>query len=197
MTYRMTYRLTLSRSMYMCIGGISTMVNVIFLHAPFLKNAFEKEMSILLEEALAPAVRLHMYPKSIIDVFVHVLQFDASPSTLAAAITAASIAIADAGIEMRDIVIGSVVQQRGQHWMVDPDSTEVCDNEACLLVAALPAFNEITHLRAVGGRHGLSASELVQVSFALSFHFGLFLIREPKQVSKRLLNCIPCVRIVY
>jgi exosome complex component MTR3 len=62
-----------------------------------------------LVQALTPAVRLDLLPKSSIDVYVNVLENDGTSSTLAAAISAASVALADAGIEMYDQVAASSI----------------------------------------------------------------------------------------
>jgi len=55
-----------------------------------------------MSEALSVAIRLEKYPKSSIDIFVIVLQDDGG--AFAAAINCASLALADAGIEMFDLV---------------------------------------------------------------------------------------------
>lgn len=53
---------------------------------------------------MTPAVRLELLPKSAIDVYITVLENYGTSSCLAAAIIAASTALADAGIEMLDQV---------------------------------------------------------------------------------------------
>lgn len=60
-------------------------------------------------QALTPAIRLDLVPKSSIDVYVNVLENDGTSSSLAAAISAASVALADAGIEMYDQVAASSI----------------------------------------------------------------------------------------
>lgn len=60
------------------------------------------ELSMVIKNALLPAIFIRDYPNSAIDVFVSILQADAG--TRCAAISAASIALADAGIAMRDLV---------------------------------------------------------------------------------------------
>ena len=62
----------------------------------------EVEISKVMREALEPALILEDYPRAAIDVFVEVLQADGG--SRCAGIAAASIALADAGINMRDIV---------------------------------------------------------------------------------------------
>lgn len=68
------------------------------------QDAEEKGLSNTLVQALTPAVRLELLPKSVIDVYITVLENDGTSSCLAAAIIAASTALADAGIEMLDQV---------------------------------------------------------------------------------------------
>ena len=72
------------------------------------KNSREKEFSRLLEQALGPAILFNL-PQSFIDIYVTVLEADGIASSLALAITCASMALIDAGVEMYDIVVGSAI----------------------------------------------------------------------------------------
>src|SRR4030066_1371403 len=63
----------------------------------------EVELSKVIRESLEPSVFVDLYPRTGIDVFIEILQADGG--TRCAAITAASLAIADAGIPMRDLVV--------------------------------------------------------------------------------------------
>ena len=74
----------------------------------FIKNNQEKEFSRLLEQAIRPAI-LFNNSKSFLDVYVTVLEADGVASSLALAITCASMALVDAGVEMSDVVIGSAI----------------------------------------------------------------------------------------
>jgi exosome complex component RRP41 len=60
------------------------------------------EISKVIGEALSNAVFMEDYPKTATDIFMEILQ--ANASTRCAALNAASMALADAGIPMRDIV---------------------------------------------------------------------------------------------
>ncbi len=62
----------------------------------------EIEISKVIKEALEPAIMLEKFPRTAVDVFIEVLQADGG--TRCAALTAASVALADAGIPMRDMV---------------------------------------------------------------------------------------------
>ena len=70
----------------------------------------EVEISKVMRESLEPALILEDYPRAAIDVFVEVLQADGG--SRCAGITAASLALADAGINMRDIVADHALQAK-------------------------------------------------------------------------------------
>src|SRR5919205_3677643 len=62
----------------------------------------ETEISKVMREALEPALMLEDYPRAAIDVYVEVLQSDGG--SRCACNTSTNIALADAGINMRDLV---------------------------------------------------------------------------------------------
>lgn len=68
-----------------------------------------QEISMVMEQSLAPVVDLLAFPNSVVDIFVELPQTDAG--TRCAAISAASIALADAGIPMKDMVSSVAVGQ--------------------------------------------------------------------------------------
>ncbi|XP_068169586.1 exosome complex component MTR3 [Antennarius striatus] len=115
----------------------------------------DKDLSLMLHESLQPAVCLHKYPRSQIEVNVMVLED--SGSVLAHAITCASLALADAGIEMYDLVIGCSIRQNGVSYVVDPLYTEETgcssvsgENQGGVTVAFLPSLNQISGLQSNG-----------------------------------------------
>ncbi len=61
-----------------------------------------RELGMVIQKALVPVLNLEQYPNAVIDVFVELLQTDAG--TRCAGITAAALALADAGIPMKDLV---------------------------------------------------------------------------------------------
>jgi len=60
------------------------------------------EISKVLNEALSNVIFFEEYPKTVIDVFVEILQADAS--TRCAGLNAASLALADAGVPMKNLI---------------------------------------------------------------------------------------------
>lgn len=82
----------------------------------------ERELSSSLQRSLACVVRLENYPKSRIDVSAFVLEDGGG--AFAAVLTAASLALADAGVEMTDMMAGSTVSVIGKQLVVDPSAKE-------------------------------------------------------------------------
>ncbi|MEK6950511.1 MAG: exosome complex exonuclease Rrp41 [Nanoarchaeota archaeon] len=73
------------------------------------QNRRAQEISMVMASALNPVIDLSAFPNAVVDVFVDLPQTDAG--TRCAAISAAAIALADAGIPMKDIVSSVAVGQ--------------------------------------------------------------------------------------
>ncbi|WBW72362.1 exosome subunit Mtr3 [Schizosaccharomyces osmophilus] len=115
------------------------------------QSAEEKDYGFLLETALSPSILLHLYPKSSIDVYVQILESDGTMATLAAAITCASAAIADANIECIDLVTGVslLYKIQGPEYWVDPDFMDECGRPrpyGSLVVGHMAALGHITQV---------------------------------------------------
>jgi len=114
----------------------------------------DKEASLIVQEALMPAIRLDKFPKARIDVFLMILEDDGC--AMSTAISCASLALSNAAVEMFDLVVGSTIRQHCDIRMVDPDSTEeyksqkfeaaseMLLNSGCVTVALLPSLNQIS-----------------------------------------------------
>lgn len=106
------------------------------------------ELSKIIGEALSNVVFLEYFPRASIDVFIEVLQADAG--TRVAGITAASLALADAGIPMRDLVVGCSAGKIDGHIVLDLCKEEDNYGEADLPMAVLPRTKEIVLLQMDG-----------------------------------------------
>ncbi|HMK53277.1 MAG TPA: exosome complex exonuclease Rrp41 [Methanobacteriaceae archaeon] len=106
------------------------------------------EISKLTSEALAPAVFLEKFPRSSIDIFIEVLQ--AEGGTRCAGITAASVALADAGIPMRDMVVACAAGKANDQVIMDLSEWEDKEGQADVPVAIMPRTGEITLLQMDG-----------------------------------------------
>jgi len=103
-----------------------------------------KEATMLITQALEQCILLSKYPKSAIDIHVFVLESDGG--ALSTAVTCASLALADAGIELLDMVAACTVVRKGDKIMIDPSHEEEDSADASLLVAFMPSLDEVTHL---------------------------------------------------
>ncbi|XP_037085484.1 exosome complex component MTR3-like [Pollicipes pollicipes] len=116
----------------------------------------ERELSQTLRTAVEPAVCLHEFPKSNVDVFVYVLQDDGG--ALAAAVVAVSAALADASVPMYDLVAAAALRHTAGRDLLDPDSGELAPRTAAepsaehgdVTVGYMPQLQQVTCLYSEG-----------------------------------------------
>jgi exosome complex component RRP41 len=106
------------------------------------------ELSKVIREAIEPAIFLEYYPRTAIQVYIEILQADGG--TRCAGITTASLALADAGIPMRDLVVACAAGKADGKLIVDLMDTEDKIGEADVPVAFMPNLNAITLLQMDG-----------------------------------------------
>lgn len=108
----------------------------------------EVEISKVMREALEPALMLEDYPRAAIDVYVEVLQADGG--SRCAGISAASVALADAGINMRDLVAACAAGKVDDKIVLDINDTEDKEGGADMPIAYTPHLDEVTLLQLDG-----------------------------------------------
>src|SRR5918912_3936435 len=108
----------------------------------------EIEISKVMREALEPALMLEDYPRAAIDVYVEVLQADGG--SRCAGISAASVALADAGINMRDIVAVCAAGKVDDKIVIDINDTEDKEGGADMPIAYMPHLDEVPLLQLDG-----------------------------------------------
>jgi exosome complex component RRP41 len=108
----------------------------------------EVELSKVIRESLEPSVFVELYPRTGIDVFVEVLQADGG--TRCASITAASLAIADAGVPLRDLVVACAAGKVDDTVVLDLMDTEDKVGVADVPVAYMPSLDAVTLLQMDG-----------------------------------------------
>jgi len=94
------------------------------------------EVSKVSREALENQIFTEYFPKSAIDIFVEVLQADAGTRT--AALNAASVALADAGIPMRSLVSACAVGKVDDTLVLDLNKNEDNYGQADVPIAMTP-----------------------------------------------------------
>lgn len=137
----------------------------------------EIEISKVIRESLEPALMLEDYPRTAIDVYVEILQSDGG--SRCASICAASVALADAGINMRDLVVGCAAGKVAGQVVLDVDDTEDKEGQADLPIAIMPSTNQVTLLQLDG--------QLNDEEFSKAFNWALEGCRKVYQLQRQAL----------
>lgn len=108
----------------------------------------DNEISMVMRYALEPAVFLERYPRSVIDVYAEVLEADGGTRT--ASINAATVALVDAGIPMRDLVSSCAAGKIDDMLVLDLGDYEDKEGQADVPVAYMPKLGKVTLLQMDG-----------------------------------------------
>jgi len=100
-----------------------------------------REISKVISEALAKIVLTERFPRASIDVNIEILEAEAG--TRCAGLTAAGVALADAGIPMRDIPVACAAGKIENQIVLDLGKEEDNHGDADLPIAISPRTNEI------------------------------------------------------
>lgn len=106
------------------------------------------EISKVISEALESVIFTEQFPRAVIDVFIEVLEADAG--TRVAGLTAASVALADAGIPMKSLVTSCAAGKIEDTVVLDLGKLEDNIGQADLPIAILPTTGEIVLLQMDG-----------------------------------------------
>ena len=106
------------------------------------------EISKVISEALESAIMVEQFPRAQIDIFIEVMQADAG--TRIAGLTAAAVAVASAGIPMRDLVTGCTAGKVDGHIVLDLCKEEDNFGQADLPIAVLPKSGKVVLMQMDG-----------------------------------------------
>lgn len=123
----------------------------------------EVEISKVIRTALEPVVILERFPRTTIDVYIEVLQADGS--TRVTGITAASLALADAGIPMRDLLVGVSVGKVSGTIVVDLNQLEDQYGEGDMPLAIMYGRGLITLMQADGEWTTTEVNQALDLAF--------------------------------
>ncbi|THH16345.1 hypothetical protein EW146_g4269 [Bondarzewia mesenterica] len=115
-----------------------------------LRDAEDRSVAVLVQQALTPSVRLELLPKSVIDIFITVVESDGTDGCVAAASVAASTALADAGIELFGLVVSCSASFMGREIWLDPTEEEAQRADGSLIYACIPALGTVTNVWQAG-----------------------------------------------
>jgi exosome complex component RRP41 len=100
-----------------------------------------QEYALLIQDTLEATIQLHLFPRSQIDVAVHVMQADGG--ILPAAINAASLAVLDAGIAVYDLVTACAAGLIDGEPILDLNYPEETANVPVIPLAIHPATGKV------------------------------------------------------
>ncbi|KAK4849500.1 hypothetical protein QYF36_025481 [Acer negundo] len=103
------------------------------------------EISLVIRQTMEACIMTHLMPRSQIDIFVQVLQADGG--TRSACINAATLALADAGIPMCDIVTSCSAGYLNSTPLLDLNYIEDSAGGADVTVGILPTLDKVTLLQ--------------------------------------------------
>jgi exosome complex component RRP41 len=106
------------------------------------------EISKILSETLEHVIFVEQFPRTSIDVFIEIINADAG--TRCAGLTAASVALADAGIPMSDLIPACAVGKLDGKLVVDLRKEEDNYGEADMPMAVVPRTGDIILLQMDG-----------------------------------------------
>ena len=125
-------------------------------------TAAEKLMASLILDSLQPAVRLEKYPKAVISIHIIVLQ--GCGGELATAITCGSLALADAAVELLDMVTACTTMSSSEVILVDPDQKEISASTSSLTLAKMSSLGTFTQVRSLGRMEPSTFKAMMQMT---------------------------------
>lgn len=125
-------------------------------------TAEEQEGAVALQAALEAAVQLDSFPKCLVSV--HCVVMESGGSDLAVLITAASLALADAGIPMFDLVSACCISRVKGQLLLDPTLDEAFRQDGSCLLALMPSQKKVTQVVVTGEWSSGSMSALLELA---------------------------------
>lgn len=123
----------------------------------------EIELSKVTREALEPVIISELFPRTMIDIFIEVLEADGG--TRCAGLVAASLALADAGIPLMGLVSACAAGKVGGQVVLDLDDVEDKEGEADMPLAIIPQLGRVSLIQ----MDGLMTPEECEKAFALAW----------------------------
>ncbi|WP_295722015.1 exosome complex exonuclease Rrp41 [uncultured Methanobrevibacter sp.] len=120
------------------------------------------EISKITADALCPALMLEGFPRSMVEVSIEVIA--AEGGTRCAGVTAAAVALADAGIPMKDIPAGCAAGKMDDEVVLDLSEIEDKNGQADVPLVIMPRTGEITLLQADGNLTDEEFEEAIELA---------------------------------
>jgi exosome complex component RRP41 len=127
-------------------------------------NRRSKEIGMVIRNSLLPVLDLKQFPNSVVDVFIQLPQTDAG--TRCAGIVAASMALADAGLQMKDLVSSVAIGKVSNTIVADLTYDEEAHKEGAvdIPIAMIPSTGEVTLLQMDGEMEPKEMQDVLQLA---------------------------------
>ena len=145
------------------------------------QNRRAKEISMVTQKSILPVLDLTPFPNSVVDVFIELPQTDAG--SRCAGICAASMALADAGLKMKDLVCSVSVGKVDDMVLVDLDYKEEAYEDgpvADVPLAILPTTGDVTLLQMDG--------DITKEELKKAIDMGMKAMQEIYEIQKQALK---------
>lgn len=140
--------------MYSDVGRLNCHVSYTTFSTPIRGQGFDsKEYSSVLHKALEGAIRLESFPKTTVDIFALILESGGGRffnGDLPVIISCASLAVADAGIMIYDLVSAVSLSCIGKKLVIDPTLEEEACQDGSLMITYMASRNEVTQFTLTG-----------------------------------------------
>ena len=121
-----------------------------------------QEICKVTRESLEPVVCLEEFPKATIDVYITITEADAGTRT--AGINAASLALADAGIPMKDLISAIAAGKIGKDYVLDLEGKEEEATACDLPISYSPRTKKLTLMQMDGDLPAKDAKEVINLA---------------------------------
>ena len=106
------------------------------------KNELERNMTYIIKDSLEKSIKLEKYPKTSILLYIVILQSDELENDTSTAINAGSLALADASIELSDLVTSCTILNNNNN---NNNNNNLNDKGICM-IAFMLSLEEITQI---------------------------------------------------
>ncbi|GAA5829402.1 hypothetical protein JCM3766R1_001086 [Sporobolomyces carnicolor] len=134
------------------------------------KDTEAATLAATLHQSILPSIMLETMPKSQIDLFVTILESDGWDGDVSMATTAASVALAEAGIHMYGLTIGLCAASHpafpSTSPLLDPTRDEAFASSSFFSIALMPALGSVMDkcLEVSKGLHNVARQALLQTA---------------------------------
>ncbi|EPZ36373.1 ribosomal protein S5 domain 2-like protein [Rozella allomycis CSF55] len=144
------------------------------------------EMSIFIKQTMESVVKIQLFPRSQIDIYIQVIQVDGG--LLSACVNAVTLALIDAGIPMTDYITASTIGYIKNTPFLDMNAIEESSDTPVLTIAIQPRDQSIVLFQLEKKIHVANVDSLIEVGLEGCKSLHKIFDERVKQRTKALLE---------